>query len=104
VDTGSVVAWHYCLLMNGEHPAHVPDTVLDELRSREGRNGLITLPPPLSPAPRFRPGDRVRIKSGALVGFKGLVEGLRPHERVAVLLQLLGRVELTAADVEPARE
>jgi hypothetical protein len=29
-----------------------------------------------------------------------MFDGMRPHERVAVLLQLLGRVELAKADVE----
>jgi hypothetical protein len=31
-----------------------------------------------------------------------LFEGQRPHERVAVLLQLLGRVELPKCDIEVA--
>jgi hypothetical protein len=28
-------------------------------------------------------------------------DGMRPHERVAVLLQFLGRVELAKADIAP---
>ena len=36
------------LVMNGGGPAHVPDSVIDELRSRE-RNGLIELTQPRTP-------------------------------------------------------
>jgi hypothetical protein len=36
------------------------------------------------------------IASGPLSGLVRLVEGLRPHQRVALLLQLLGRVEIAA--------
>ena len=64
-------------------PARVPDRVIAELRGRE-RNGLITLPPP----PGFHHGDRVRITRGVFAGQVGLYStGMRPHERVAVLLQ-----------------
>ena len=47
------------LVMNGGGPAHVPDNVIAELRSRE-RNGLITLPKPRG----LRVGDRVRVLVG----------------------------------------
>ena len=88
--------------MSGIEPAHVPDAVLDGLRARE-RNGLVILPRPPSSAPQFRPGDRVKLTGGPLIGLSGLVEGMRAHERVAVLLELLGStraVEMAAADVE----
>jgi hypothetical protein len=70
-------------------PAKVPDRAIAELKGRE-RNGLVELPPP----PGFHRGDTVRITRGILTGRLALFEGQRPHERVAVLLQLLGRVEL----------
>ena len=88
----------------GEGPAHVPDRIIEELRAREGRDGLITLPPPPRPGDRFQPGDKVRVTTGPLTGFVGLVEGMRPHQRVEVLLQMLGglqRVELATAAVKP---
>jgi transcriptional antiterminator RfaH len=87
------------LLMNGDEPAKVADRIIAEIRSRE-RDGLIVLPPPAPPSPWFQPGDRVRITDGPLMGFSGLVDGMRSHERVAVLLKLLGRVELPAVDVK----
>jgi transcription antitermination factor NusG len=91
------------LIQNGgEEPAHVPDAVIDGLRGREGRNGLIVLPPPALSAPRFKSGAKVRITTGPLVGCLGLLDGMRPHQRIAVLLELLGStrpIETAAADV-----
>ena len=74
------------LVLDGAQPARVPDKVIADLRKRE-RNGLIELPPP----PDFQRGDCVRITWGGSSGQRGLYAGQRPHERVAVLLQLLGR-------------
>jgi hypothetical protein len=71
--------------------------VIDEIRARE-RDGLVELPQ-RSPMP----GDRVRLLQGPFTGQVGLFAGMRPHERVLVLLQLLGaqqRVTLARGDVE----
>jgi transcriptional antiterminator RfaH len=89
------------LLMNGDRPAVVPDAIIAQIRAREGRDGLIQL----APAPRFQPGAPVRVVAGPMTGLAGLYAGQRPHERVAILLTLLGtlrRVELGKDDVEPA--
>jgi transcriptional antiterminator RfaH len=72
------------LVMDGEQPARVPDPVIAEIRSRE-RGGLIELP-----KLRLAPGTRVRVLQGPLQNHIGLLAALRPHERVLVLLQLLG--------------
>jgi transcription antitermination factor NusG len=85
------------LVMSGEEPAKLADAVINDIRSREVR-GYVQLPE----QPRVQPGDPVRIVRGALAGLPGLVDGLRPNERVAVLLAALGRVTLPAGDVEPA--
>src|SRR5262249_44138898 len=93
---------HVCrLVLDAGVPARVPDNVIDEIKSRE-RNGLVELPQRDS---GLKPGDRVRILQGPLQGQLGLYAGQRPHERVLVLLALLGgqqRVELAASDVEVA--
>lgn len=96
------------LLMNGNGPARVADHIIDELKSRE-RDGLVELPAALRPRPlaQFKVGDQVKITDGPMRGFKGLIAGLKPHERVAVLLELLGStrpIELAGADIEPVRE
>jgi transcriptional antiterminator RfaH len=86
------------LIMDGVRPARVADQIIDELRKRE-RNGLIELPM----RPGLKPGDQVRILQGPFAGHLGLYAGMCAHERVLVLLALLGgqqRVELPKADVE----
>ena len=82
------------LVLEGDRPARVPDKVIADLKCRE-RNGLVELPPP----PGFRCGNTVRITGGLFVGQLAVFNGMRPHERVAVLLQLLGRVELPKGDI-----
>jgi transcriptional antiterminator RfaH len=85
------------LLMDGSGPARVADSVIAEIRARE-RDGLIELP-----QRRLLPGARVQVVRGPLRGFDGLYAGMRPRERVLVLLAVLGasrRVELGADDVE----
>ena len=102
--TGGWWAARWCpgiagLLTNGGvEPAQVPSQIIDSLRQRE-RNGLIELPK----REAFKVGDKVRVLAGPLQGLPGLYAGQRPHERVLVLLALLGgqrRVELARSDVE----
>jgi len=86
------------LVMDGSTPAAVPDAVVAALKAREV-SGLIELPPP---PPRFRRGDYVRVRRGPFANKVGLYAGMKPRDRVAVLLSLLGgsrRVELAHADV-----
>jgi transcription antitermination factor NusG len=86
------------LIMSGDEPAKVADTIIAELKARE-RGGYVELPE----APRLSwPGDSVRVTTGVLAGMVGLYAGLRGHERVAVLLKLLGTLVLPATDVERA--
>jgi transcription antitermination factor NusG len=88
------------LIMHDDRPARVPDRVIAALRKRE-HNGLIELPPP----PRLRRGDPVHIVSGAFQGHAALYQGMRPRQRVEVLLALFAserRVELSRRDIVPA--
>jgi transcriptional antiterminator RfaH len=82
------------LVLDGDRPARVSDKVIAELRGRE-RGGLVELPVD----PGFRRGDKVRITRGPLSGLEGLVEGLRPQQRIEILLAVLGRVELAKRDI-----
>src|SRR5262245_58009936 len=73
------------LIMDGVAPAIVPAAVIDGLKAREV-GGLIELPKP----PKFRPGDRVRVLHGAFAGHTGLYAGMRPQQRIEILLAILG--------------
>jgi transcriptional antiterminator RfaH len=75
------------LVCNGDVPAPVPAGVIEALKRREDENGFFLF----DNRTRFAPGDSVRIVDGAFAACFGLFEGLRDGERVAVLLDLLGR-------------
>jgi transcriptional antiterminator RfaH len=75
------------LVCNGDEPAAVADHVIAQLRSRENNDGFIQL----GAGPRFAPGDKIRITDGVFSACLGLYEGMTDHERVAVLLDMLGR-------------
>jgi transcriptional antiterminator RfaH len=83
------------IMGGGGQPARVPDSVIAEIRRRE-RNGLVELPRPRG----LRIGDEVRITRGVLEGRLALYQGMRPQQRVEVLLAVLGRVTLPRGDVE----
>jgi transcriptional antiterminator RfaH len=81
-------------------PLPSPTEVIADLKGRE-TGGLIDLPKP----PKFRPGDRLRVIHGPFAGHVGLYAGMKPRERVEVLLAILGgsqRVTLAADAVEQA--
>jgi transcriptional antiterminator RfaH len=75
------------LVRHGDVPALVPTEIVDELRGREDARGLIQL----DLRPRFAPGDKIRVVDGVFSACLGLFEGMADNERVAILLDLLGR-------------
>ena len=75
------------LVCHGDDPAWVADAVISELRGREDERGYVRL----DPLPRFAPGDKVRVIDGVFDACLGLFEGMADRERVAILLDLLGR-------------
>lgn len=81
-------------MRHGNSPAPVPEEVIDELKAREDANGFVKLPQ----RPRFAPGDKVRVTGGAFCDCVGLYECTSSHERVAILLELLGRKVRISAD------
>jgi len=82
------------LIRNGDVPAPVPQTIIDALQYREDANGFVQL----IRRPRFEPGDKIRIVDGAFCDCCGLYEGMTSSERVAILLDLLGRKVRTIVD------
>jgi len=75
------------LVCNGEDPSPVPVGIVEALKNREDANGFIKL----DSRPRFHVGDKIRVLDGAFSSCLGLFEGMAERERVAILLDLLGR-------------
>ena len=75
------------LVCNGENPAVVTDGIVDRLRQRENEQGFVRL----EQRPKFAPGAAVRVVDGAFAACVGLFEGVTDGQRVAILLELLGR-------------
>jgi transcription antitermination factor NusG len=75
----------HALVKHDGRPAKVADQVIADLRGREV-NGFIELPKP----PGLRRGVRVLITRGAFADRVALYQGMKPKQRVEVLLGLLG--------------
>ena len=75
------------LVCNGEEPAAVPDGLLGALKAREDDSGFVRM----EAKPAFSLGEKVRVLAGAFVDNAGLFDGMEDHDRVAILLDMLGR-------------
>jgi len=89
------------LVCNGPDPAPVAQQVLNSLKAREDESGYVRL----DRRPKFALGEKVRVLAGAFADNLGLFDGLADRDRVAILLDLLGRkvrVSIEADMVEAA--
>jgi len=84
------------LVAHGDVPAIVPPAIIEGLRRREDANGFVKLERP----PRFASGDKVRIRDGAFADTLGLFEAVSGEQRVAILLDLLGRKVRVVLDAD----
>jgi transcriptional antiterminator RfaH len=84
------------LVCNGDEPAMVPDGVVQAIRAREDDRGFIAL----DAKPAFAPGDKVRVLAGAFMDSAGLFNGLADHDRVSILLDMLGRKVRVSLDAD----
>ena len=84
------------LVYMGNKPATVDDTVIEEIRGREGDDGLVRLPDPEG----HKAGDQVRITKPGLGDLCGIFEQQDDRDRVFVLLNFLGRT--VRAHVRPS--
>jgi transcriptional antiterminator RfaH len=75
------------LVLNGSDPAPVAQKVLGLLKSREDEGGYVKL----EQRPNFALGEKVRVLAGAFTENFGLFDGLTDRDRIAILLDLLGR-------------
>ncbi len=89
------------LVTGGDEPVAVSPAIIETLRRREGDGAFDAL----SPVRRLRSGDAVRVTDGPFEDVVGRLAGLADHERVHILLDLLGRTvraEVAAGAVEAA--
>ena len=84
------------LVCNGDDPAAVPEGVVEKLKRRAGAYGFI----PLQRRASFEPGEKIRVLDGVFSTCLGLFEGMADRERVAILLDLLGRKVRVIIDAE----
>jgi transcriptional antiterminator RfaH len=75
------------LVCNGDDPVAVADKVIETLRAREDGQGFVNL----QQRSRFALGEKVRVLDGVFADCLGLFDGMKDSDRVAVLLDLLGR-------------
>jgi transcriptional antiterminator RfaH len=83
------------LVSHGDEPTAMTDTVIDELKRRESEAGFIQLL-----ARSFKPGEPIRVCDGVFSACLGLYECMADAERVAVLLDLLGRKVRVVMDTD----
>ena len=84
------------LVSFSDRPVPVPDSFIDALRIQVERlntdGGIATHP--------FHIGDTVRLTDGPLEGMEALFQGpMDPSQRVAVLLEFMGRLQEVKVDV-----
>ena len=75
------------LIKFGALPTPVPSELIDEIRTREDAEGMISL----SKNIKLKSGDKVNIVAGAFSEHSGVFECQSDDERIIILLNLMGR-------------
>ena len=83
------------LVSTGDTPLPVPEEVIAALKDREDTSGFIKLE-----RRTMRRGEKVRVVDGVFTDCFGLYEGMSDRDRVAILLDLLGRKVRVLVDAE----
>lgn len=81
------------LVRFAHQPAQVPDGLIETLRGREGSEGLVAITRQV-----FRRGARVRINEGKFAGYEGIFFARSGHDRVVILLDIMGKNARTTVD------
>lgn len=84
------------MVCNGDLPTPIPNQVVTTLKAREDASGLVRL----EHQPSFRVGDKIRVLDGVFADCFALYEGMKDSDRVAILLDLLGRKVRVMVNVE----
>ena len=91
----------HLLMTDDRHPASVPTSVIESLKSQEVSAGVV----PVETLVAFTKGEKIRIMEGAFKDHVAIFDGLDDKSRVQLLLSFLGRdtkVILPAYAVEVA--
>ena len=83
------------LVRFGMHPSPVPEELVAYLRSRDTAAGYQDLP-----LNTFQPGQKVVIEEGPFRGYEGIYMAKTSHERVTVLLDIVGRSARAQVNIE----
>jgi transcriptional antiterminator RfaH len=83
------------LVTNGDVPALIAGDVVDGLKKREDDQGFVHI----GNNSVFASGQKIRVLDGAFEACLGLFEGIAESERVAILLDILGRKVRIVLDV-----
>jgi transcriptional antiterminator RfaH len=75
------------LIMFGSLPATLPSELVEEIRTREDVEGVVSLNQYL----KIKQGDQVTINSGAFREHSGIFECQDDDKRIIILLKLMGR-------------
>jgi transcriptional antiterminator RfaH len=75
------------LVLTGSNPAPLAQQVISGLKAREDASGYVQL----DQRPKFGLGAKVRVLAGVFAENLGLFDGMADRDRVAILLELLGR-------------
>lgn len=89
------------LVCQANLPARVPDGIVEQLIARADERGLVEL----DCRPKLIAGQKVRLIGGAFADLIGVLERMTDRDRVAVLLDIMGRkvrVTLDTDALEPA--
>ena len=73
--------------MFGSLPATLPSELVEEIRTREDVEGVVSLNQYL----KIKQGDQVTINSGAFSEHSGIFECQDDDKRIIILLKLMGR-------------
>jgi transcriptional antiterminator RfaH len=84
------------LICHGENPAEVPSSVINDLKLGHDDRGFVQL----ERKPPFKLGEKIRVLDGVFSAYLGLFERMTDGERVAILLDLLGRKVRVVLDVK----
>jgi transcriptional antiterminator RfaH len=84
------------LVCNGDKPATIQRQILGEIRAREDARGMIEV----GDTPRFARGDKIRVLDGVFSECHGLFDDVTDGQRVAILLDLLGRKARVVLDMD----